>query len=440
MEVDADNGQTASRPVYFDGAGPAVHSRQRALARLVAAVRAGQDGPALITGEPGAGKTWLARRLAAELPAAWQSVSVDVSPSMDEQDFLTIVGHGLGVTMPDRIGAARLLLGTMLRDDLADGRRWLLIVDEAQRASPVVWNAIQTLLHDLGGPEGFSAMLVLGETELARALETRAHAAFATSLSDHIHLPPIDLDEARELLGDLEALDVSSPRRLEELYRDARGNPSRLLRLAGVRRAPSVWTLGSDTRAGLQPEIAHASLHSAAQHAAPPQRAEPDQRAGASEAAPDFAPPMSAPPLVPSKPPLRIEDGLVEVGWEGDLEAEYAATGEFEESQLSAASDELAAREELVEDRYAALQAWTEWKQNRERGAAGELAARDADASASQGETAVAGSAPSGTGESCAGTQPPPALPPQIRTESHHEFAPYSQLFTRLRQSKQPGS
>ena len=71
--------------------------------------------------------------------------------------------------------------------------------------------------------------------------------------------------------------------------------------------------------------------------------------------------------MIPSRPPIRLEDGLVEVGWDGDLEAEPTYADSPTTDQETSLPAEPHSDEELVEDRYAALQAWTEWTRNRER-------------------------------------------------------------------------
>ena len=42
-----------------------------------------QAGPVLVTGEAGVGKTWLWRRLQAEMPRSWRWVVVDLPPALD---------------------------------------------------------------------------------------------------------------------------------------------------------------------------------------------------------------------------------------------------------------------------------------------------------------------------------------------------------------------
>jgi general secretion pathway protein A len=443
MGRDQGNGQVSGQPGLFGWSRPAVSSRRYALDRLRAAVSNGQDGPALITGEPGAGKTWLSHRLVEELPAGWQSARADLSPGMDELEFLRVVGDSLGLSVPKRIGAARAVLAGSLRDDATDGRPWLLVVDEAQRGSWAVWGEVQSLINRMGRPGGFAALVILGHTELARALETRELAALSASLSDHIHLMPIDLDEARELLGLVEPIHLAGERRLEELHRDAAGNPSRLLRLAGLRR----WLQppGLDAHHGLfhDAEISHGGPIYSTPDFTAEHSGQPYERRRATDTPPDPISQISMPPLIPTKPPIRVEEGLVEVGWEGDLEAESLAAREATPSQAPPPSDDLSGNEELVQDRYAALQAWREWKQNQERAFAKDSAnpAVEEEGECGSGSGATAAWGPTaGNVEPHSRGQGPTSLPAHVRAESQHDFAPYSQLFSRLRQSREPGA
>ena len=169
-----------------DRAGLAVSSRRRALERLGAAVRDGRDGPVLITGEPGAGKTWLVERFVDELPAGWRALCVELTSALDALEFLRLVADALGLPMTDRLGSVRLRIRAALEDDSRDGRSWLLIVDEAHRGSPAVWEELHILAGGLGRPWGFSAMVLMGRAELARELATRRLDAWAIRLA----LPP----------------------------------------------------------------------------------------------------------------------------------------------------------------------------------------------------------------------------------------------------------
>ncbi len=433
-----------------------VSSRRDALERLRSSI--GRDEPALVllTGEPGTGKTWLWRRLVQELPTTWRGLSVDMSEALDALDFLRLIGRGLGINAADRLGSARLDLARALQDDSNDGRSWLLIVENAQSTPAQVWNEIQAMVHAMERSEGFGAVILVGPTRLASLLASRSLNTLATRIGTHVHLLSLDLDESLELVqarGGLGNLDRAI---LEELHRDARGNPRLLLRLlrkgswttaapaitgqpATLRRLPEPPAHPVVARSNMIAEPAPGEV-SATQGklAAPP-------RGGAVTDAGSGSP---APPLVPCRPPIRVEEGLIEVGWEGNLEAEEAAVPAGESvaplvAGLPPVGESVSPRqemtlehetelpsEEMIEDHYAALQAWTEWAKNRGRAsslnatAVGEQLERVAVAKAAM---AQAEDEPE-TMEEC------PA--PGLRAELQHEHAPYSQLFSRLRQSK----
>jgi general secretion pathway protein A len=256
-------------------------------------------------------------------------------------------------------------------------------------------------------------------------------------------LLPLDLDEARSLLDCQDRMPAADLHDLETLHRDEGGNPRRMMRL---------WRKRSEFSADLaiEPRSAVPNLPSTATTlsatASEPAGDQSIVTAGshvASEvltAIPDFELGRGTPAwtesrsLVPSRPPLRVEDGLVEVGWKESFEAETAAMKPTEgEQPLSplppVVEGDESASEEIIEDHYAALQAWTEWARN--RGRMPEPAA--ASAQPQRPSRAVE------TADLDEPAETPAAAPlsnAAIRAEPQHEHAPYSQLFSRLRQSR----
>ena len=208
-----------------------VASRKAALEKLRQSM--GMDEPelALVTGEPGTGKTWLWRKLVQELPASWRCLAVEMSESLDALEFMRLVSHGLGIQPADRLGAARLDQSRALQDDSGDGGSWLLVVENAQSTPPQVWNEIQAMVHAMEASEGFAAIILVGPTKLAHLLAGRSLSALATRMGTHVHLLPLDLDESLELVqvrGNLGNIERAT---LEKLHRDVRGNPRLLLQL-----------------------------------------------------------------------------------------------------------------------------------------------------------------------------------------------------------------
>jgi general secretion pathway protein A len=183
----------------------------------------------------------------------------------------------------------------------------------------------------------------------------------------------------------------------------------------------------------------------------PPAEVEPGEAVQRSDAA----------PLLPSKPPLREEDGLVEVGWDGDLESEFPPSGASAPAQPALVDDQTL-NEELIEDQYAALESWAGWPRNHGRTpdespspaslqplalgpAPGEHHVKSAQdpAVAADSFDHVASvpvaemrdpNSPPESADPAADLGRAAAIPPAgFRAEGQHEFAPYSHLFNRLK-------
>src|SRR5262245_60848357 len=98
MERDHGLGSYTIRQPQCDPAHLVASSPFRAVDRIQAEIVRGQSGPVVITGEPGAGKTWAARSLAAALPDHWRTAVVDLAAAMNALDFHRLIAHGIGVT------------------------------------------------------------------------------------------------------------------------------------------------------------------------------------------------------------------------------------------------------------------------------------------------------------------------------------------------------
>lgn len=305
-------------------------SRRAALSACIAGIDA---GPLLITGAAGMGKTWLARRLAeADSPMGW--MALDLSPAATPADLVRALARGLGLREPKEPGTLRLDVAEALAEAAADGRRWGLMVDEVQLAGAGLAEELRVLSNRLGAADGFGAMVLIGQSSIGGRLATRAFRPLASRLASRVHLGAIDADETQELVEQLApdlALDVD---RVERWHRDASGNPALIRRMVASQAA---------TLAASATEVRPARLG-------------------------------------PDRPPIRVEEGLIEVGYEDDSPAAAEPEGPAVVP---------------VEDHYAMIQARAEREQ-----------ARLADA-VEEGST---------------------------RVEGPQGFAPYGQLFSRARQ------
>jgi len=393
----------------------------------------------LLTGESGVGKSWLWRQLASQLPSDWRFLPLDLCSAIDALDFHALIADGLGGSSSERLATARCTLIQTLREEAADGRSWVLVLEDAQSATPATRAELLALMHAMEAGEGFAAILLVGPTSLSRLLGTRDWRSLAERLRTHVHLLPLDLDECRELVDREDPTSPRDARGLELLHRDAAGNPRRLFRLLSDRREPIERTrvvptiLGEETADSSSAQVLGALLSASTPSERPRSNVEVTYPEAATRVFNPPAPMLSGPAeLIPSRPPLRVEEGLVEVGWPGSLEAESAAASEeCEESSFpseSAMSEVLPPGEEIIEDHYAALQAWNEWAQNRGRTLDGPTEMTT--------NVVIADSKPGRVDTEEDMEEDPARRPtPGLRAEPQHDHAPYSQLFSKLRQS-----
>ena len=400
-------------------------SRLEALARAQCLLGAG-TGPLLLTGESGAGKTWLLKNLRSAMPERWRWVFVDLTPAVGPADVFRLILHELGIDSGPTLAEARLGLAGFLTDRSADGEFWALGVEETHIACVEVLEEVRVLGNRLGTPEGFAGLVISGQNTLIRRLSGRALAPLAARFSGHVHLQPISVEELREWIAQTSPGEEIDEEEVELLHRQTAGDPRSLC-----------WRLGGRYR--FDPATTAIPTPTV------PRGSRPIAPLSHSEMGTVESRPIWKTPLVPTaKPPLEVREGMIEVGWDPDDEQEdgndfeeetepiassfpQTTAGVLENTPTSLPFVPLIASEETIRDHYAALQAQAEWTRNHgrqpvEANPVGPLSLEEQDEFP----------------ESKAVDQDRTTPPPGVRAEVEHGFAPYGQLFTRLRQSHEP--
>ncbi len=113
---------------------------------------------------------------------------------------------------------------------------------------------------------------------------------------------------------------------------------------------------------------------------------------------------------------------MIEVGWDAEPEA-LTAVDTVTPPPVLGPADEERSVEERVDDHYAALQAWREWARNQNRSAEAP-AAKEVTDSLDPSEPDLLPDEPLAEAR------------PNVWVEGQHSFAPYGQLFSRMRPSK----
>jgi len=178
---------------YFDSRG---HSN--ALSYLKFGVHQG-EGFIVVTGEIGAGKTTLVRTLLGELDPNAVVAGQILNTQLESGELLQSILTAFGVAAPQGASKAQLLatLEAFLTEVAAQGRRTLLIVDEAQNLGPEAIEEIRMLSNFQLGNHALLQSFLIGQPELRKQLESPAMEQLRQRVIASCHLGPLTADETQ---------------------------------------------------------------------------------------------------------------------------------------------------------------------------------------------------------------------------------------------------
>ena len=176
---------------YFDSA-----THRKAMAYLGYGLAQG-EGFIVITGDIGAGKTTLVGHLMATIDRARLTVVRLVSTQVEGDDMLRLAAQGLGLAT-EGVAKAQLLdrVERFLHAQTREGKRTLLIVDEAQNLPVSALEELRMLSNFQSGGQALMQIFLLGQPEFrdqlqkAASLEQLRQRVIATH-----HLDPMQADE-----------------------------------------------------------------------------------------------------------------------------------------------------------------------------------------------------------------------------------------------------
>ena len=147
---------------------------KEALAHLLYGV--GEDGGfVLLTGEVGTGKTTVCRCLLEQLPAN-TDVALCLNPKLNEVELIATILDELGLDYPPGSDSLKTLIDLLNRHLLSahgNGRRTVLIVDEAQQLAPQVLEQLRLLTNLETSKRKLLQIILIGQPELNEILDRR---------------------------------------------------------------------------------------------------------------------------------------------------------------------------------------------------------------------------------------------------------------------------
>ena len=156
------------------------------------------EGFIMITGQPGTGKTTLVADLVRTLNADQVTVARIVSTQLTSTDLLDLVAYAFDLE-PEGWSKAKTLVQVerFLKQQHQQGRRPLLIVDEAQDMDEDALEELRLLTNMLVGNHQLLQVFLVGQQQLRDTVNTPSLEQLQQRLIAAMFLEPLDADDTR---------------------------------------------------------------------------------------------------------------------------------------------------------------------------------------------------------------------------------------------------
>jgi general secretion pathway protein A len=169
-----------------------------ALAHLVYGINEA-GGFIQLTGEVGTGKTTVVRSLLAQAPKHAE-IALILNPRMTPAEFLLAICEELAIRVAPESESSLKDLVDLLSQHLlsahAEGKRIVLVVDEAQNLAPEVLEQVRLLTNLETETQKLLQIILIGQPELRELLGRNELRQLAQRITGRYHLDPLSGDEA----------------------------------------------------------------------------------------------------------------------------------------------------------------------------------------------------------------------------------------------------
>ena len=170
---------------------------REALAHLLYGLGEG-GGFVQLTGEVGTGKTTICRCLLEQVPDN-VDLAVVLNPKVTSAELIATVCDELGIEYQEDNASIKMLtdvLNRYLLEAHANGRRTVLIIDEAQNLSSDVLEQVRLLTNLETPTQKLLQIILIGQPELRALLQREDMRQLAQRVTARYHLEPISREEA----------------------------------------------------------------------------------------------------------------------------------------------------------------------------------------------------------------------------------------------------
>jgi general secretion pathway protein A len=185
--------QLSPDPKFFFGS----QGHKRAMSYLRYGLTQG-EGFIVITGGVGTGKTTLVRTLFADLAKENIVAAQLVNTHLEAEDTLRMVAASFGLAHEGASKAAILKnMETFLMARAREGKRVLLVVDEAQNLPPESLEELRMLSNFQAGGRSLLQSFLLGQNEFKQTIQSEGLEQLRQRIIASFHLEPLGAEEAR---------------------------------------------------------------------------------------------------------------------------------------------------------------------------------------------------------------------------------------------------
>jgi general secretion pathway protein A len=186
-----------------------------------------------LTGEVGTGKTTVVRTLLSRVPQH-ADVAVILNPRLTPVEFLLTICEELGLGLDEaHRGSVKEMVDALNRRLLSahsDGRRVIVIVDEAQNLSAEVLEQVRLLTNLETATQKLLQIILIGQPELRELLDRTDLRQLAQRITGRYHLNPLAKNETEEYVRHRlrvagASSEIFTPAALGEVHRVSSGVP-----------------------------------------------------------------------------------------------------------------------------------------------------------------------------------------------------------------------
>jgi MSHA biogenesis protein MshM len=152
------------------------------------------EGIIKVSGEVGSGKTMLCRMLLEKLPEHIEAIYV-ANPSLSREEMLYAIADGLGLNIEgERVGIIMQNIQNKLEEKASEGKRIVVLVDEAHAMPPETLEELRLLYNLQVGNAKLLQIVLFGQPELNVNLDKPNMRQLRDRIVHHFHMQPLSRD------------------------------------------------------------------------------------------------------------------------------------------------------------------------------------------------------------------------------------------------------